>query len=103
MKVFCYDLMLVNKFTQSNMIDFLVHDTTMFDGVDSRQVAHALEHANAKGQGAGFQYICFFNSDSIPYEDFSENFDVDSFIRLRLSDKRPEDSLLGFHFELHRK
>lgn len=103
MKIFCYDLMLVNKFSQLNMIDFLVHDTTMFDGVDSRQVAHALEHANSKGQESGFQYICFFNSDSIPYEDFSETFDLDGFIRLRLSDKRPEDSLLGFHFELPRK
>ena len=103
MKIFCYDLMLVNKFCQLNKIDFLVHDTTMFDGVDSRQVAHALEYANNKGQGSGFQYICFFNSDSIPYEDFSESFNLDDFIRLRLSDKRPEDSLMGFHFELPRK
>jgi uncharacterized protein YydD (DUF2326 family) len=55
MKIFCYDLMLVDKFSQLNMIDFLVHDTTMFDGVDSRQVAHALEHANSKGQESGFQ------------------------------------------------
>lgn len=103
MKIFCYDLMLVDKFSQLNMIDFLVHDTTMYDGVDSRQVAHALEHANSKGQESGFQYICFFNTDSIPYEDFSESFNLDDFIRLRLSDKRPEDSLLGFHFELPRK
>lgn len=103
MKVFCYDLMLVNNFSQKGMIDFLVHDTTMFDGVDSRQVAHALEHANKKGLESGFQYICFFNSDSVPNEDFSESFDLAGFVRLRLSDKRPEDSLLGFRFELPRK
>ena len=103
MKVFCYDLMLVDKYCQNGGIDFLVHDTTMFDGVDSRQVAHALEHANTKGIETGFQYICFFNSDSVPYEDLSDEFVFDDYVRLRLSDKRPEDSLLGFHFELPRK
>ena len=103
MKVFCYDLMLVDNFTKKGGINFLVHDTTMFDGVDSRQVAHALQHANAKGKKAGFQYICFFNSDSLPIDDFSDDFNIDDYIRLRLSDKRPEDSLLGFHFELLRK
>ncbi len=103
MKIFCYDLMLVEKFTKDKGINFLVHDTTMFDGVDKRQVAHALEHADKKGKGVGFQYICFFNSDSLPMEDFSDEFRLDDYVRLRLSDKRPEDSLLGFHFELPRK
>lgn len=103
MKVFCYDLMLVDKYSKNGGIDFLVHDTTMFDGVDSRQVAHAMEYANTKGLETGFQYICFFNSDNVPYEDLSEEFVLDDYVRLRLSDKRPEDSLLGFHFELPRK
>jgi uncharacterized protein YydD (DUF2326 family) len=103
MKVFCYDLMLVDKFAQSGGVDFLVHDTTMFDGVDSRQVAHALEYANTKGQESDFQYICFFNSDSVPHDDFNKEFSLDEYVRLSLSDKRPEDSLLGFHFELPRK
>jgi uncharacterized protein YydD (DUF2326 family) len=103
MKVFCYDLMLVDKFSKNGGINFLVHDTTMFDGVDSRQVAHALEHARSKGLETGFQYICFFNSDSVPLGDFSNGFDLNDYVRLRLSDKRPEDSLLGFHFELPRK
>ena len=95
--------MLVDKFSQNNGVDFLVHDTTMFDGVDSRQVAHALEYANTKGNESGFQYICFFNSDNLPEEDFSEDFELDKYVRLRLSDRRPEDSLMGFHFELPRK
>lgn len=103
MKVFCYDLMLVDNFSKNGSINFLVHDTTMFDGVDSRQVAHALEHAHSKGLETGFQYICFFNSDSVPLGDFSNDFDLNDYVRLRLSDKRPEDSLLGFHFELPRK
>lgn len=103
MKLFCYDLMLVEKFSKNKQIDFLIHDTTMFDGVDSRQVAHALEHANKKGLQSDFQYICFFNTDNVPNKDFSESFSLTDFVRLRLSDCKPENSLLGFHFELHKK
>ncbi len=103
MKVFCYDLMLVDMFSKEGLIDFLVHDSTMFDGVDSRQVAHALEYAHNKATDTGFQYICAFNSDGIPHEDFTEDFNIEKFVRLRLSDQRPEDSLLGFHFELAKK
>lgn len=103
MKVFCYDLMLVNLFSKEGKIDFLVHDSTMFDGVDSRQVAHAMEYAQRKGIETGFQYICTFNSDGIPHEDFTKDFDIEEHVRLRLSDQKPEDSLLGFHFELARK
>lgn len=95
--------MLVDMFSKEGKIDFLVHDSTMFDGVDSRQVAHALEYAHKKAIDTGFQYICAFNSDGIPYEDFTESFDVEEYVRLRLSDQRPEDSLLGFHFELTKR
>ena len=103
MKLFCYDLMLVEKFSKNKQIDFLIHDTTMFDGVDSRQVAHALEHANKKSLESNFQYICFFNTDNVPNKDFSDSFSLNDFVRLKLSDCKPEDSLLGFHFELHKK
>lgn len=98
MKIFCYDLMLVALSTQRGGIDFLIHDSTMFDGVDSRQVAHALEHANKKGSDIGFQYICTFNSDSIPFDDFSEDFEIEKYVCLRLSDQSPEESLFGFQF-----
>jgi len=100
MKIFCYDLMLVEKFSNQNQINFLVHDSTMFDGVDSRQVAHALEYANSKGVDSNFQYICTFNSDMIPYDDFTEEFNLEDHVKLTISDENPEDSLLGFQFEL---
>jgi uncharacterized protein YydD (DUF2326 family) len=101
MKLYCYDLMLVDIFSRNNEIDFLVHDSTMFDSVDSRQVAHALEHAHKKGVDSNFQYICTFNSNLVPATDFSEEFNINDFVRLRLSDKNPENSLLGFRFELN--
>ncbi|WP_217177981.1 DUF2326 domain-containing protein [Methanoplanus limicola] len=103
MKIFCYDLMLVDIFSVSGGIDFLIHDSTMFDGVDSRQIAHALEHGHYKARESGFQYICTFNSDMIPYSDLSDDFKADDFICLRLNDKNPEDSLFGFQFELSKR
>jgi len=41
MKIFCYDLMLISFARQRGLgIDFLIHDSTIFDGVDPRQRAN---------------------------------------------------------------
>ena len=98
MKIFCYDLMLVEQFSDKGLINFLVHDSTLFDGVDARQTAFALELAHKKAIDNGFQYICAFNSDMLPMEEFSEDFDVQKYVRLKLDDKEPGDSLLGFRY-----
>lgn len=98
MKIFCYDLMLVDLFSQRGKIDFLVHDSTMFDSVDSRQTAHALELAYKKGTEGNFQYICAFNSDMLPKSNFSKDFNIDEFVRLTLTDKDEKDCLMGFRF-----
>lgn len=100
MKIFCYDLMLVEVLSKQRRIDFLIHDSTIFDGVDSRQRALALEHVNKKSISENFQYICILNSDMIPYNDFSSGFDINKFIRLKLTDCSPSDALLGFKFEI---
>jgi len=98
MKIFCYDLMLVDLFSSKNKINFLIHDSTIFDGVDSRQIALALEHANKKARQNDFQYICAFNSDMLPRENFSEEFHIHDFVRLTLKDQDPADSLMGFRY-----
>lgn len=98
MKIFCYDLMLVDLFAKKGLVNFLIHDSTIFDGVDSRQIVQALEHAHRKATEIGFQYICAFNSDTLPKNDFSDEFDIKNFVRLTLKDQDPSDSLLGFRF-----
>lgn len=90
--------MLVNLFAERGKINFLFHDSTIFDGVDSRQTAHALEHAHQKAMESGFQYICAFNSDMLPTSDFSKDFNIQKFVRLTLNDQDPKDSLMGFRF-----
>lgn len=99
MKIFCYDLMLVAFACQRGLgIDFLVHDSTIFDGVDPRQRAHALELAAEMAQTYGFQYICTLNTDMMPIDDFSSDFDYKSRIRMRLTDTDATGSLLGFRY-----
>jgi uncharacterized protein YydD (DUF2326 family) len=102
MKVLCYDLSLaqlriVNK---SLMPDFLIHDSSIFDGVDERQVAKALERTYLLSKELQFQYICTLNSDAIPYNDFSPPFkDVfDGSVRFIFDDSSEEGGLFGFRF-----
>ena len=96
MMTFCYDLMLLETFYDENLIDFLVHDSNIFDGVDSRQYGNSLNLINEKCQEKDLQYICMLNSDSIPKDKI--NFDLDEKIILKLTDEKIEDSLLGFEF-----
>ena len=99
MKVFCYDLMLAQFWSERQANPgILVHDSTVFDGVDERQVAHALERAASESERHGFQYICTMNSDTLPLREFSQGFDVNRYVRLRLTDRTPSDSLLGIRF-----
>ncbi len=99
MKVFCYDLMRAELWSQREVRPgFLIHDSDIFAGVDERQVARALELAERKTRECGFQYIVCLNSDQVPRDEFSDGFDFDSFVRLKLTDATPEGSLLGMRF-----
>ena len=99
MKVFCYDLMLAQLWaTKKPHPGMLIHDSTIFDGVDERQTAQALELAQRETDRWGFQYICALNSDTLPYDDFSPDFDLNRFVKLRLTDESPEGGLLGIRY-----
>lgn len=100
MKVFCFDLMLLQLAPLlGRRMDFLIHDSVLYDGVDSRQRAQALERAAQVTQTQRTQYICALNSDMIPQQDFSKDFDFKQHVRLSLTDRDPSGSLLGFQFE----
>ncbi|MDX1983398.1 MAG: DUF2326 domain-containing protein [Bryobacteraceae bacterium] len=77
---------------------FLIHDSLIFDGVDERQVALALELAHREAEEAGFQYICALNSDTTPWREFSPGFDLRSFVRLTLDDRSESNCLMGVRF-----
>ena len=104
MKVFCFDLMLLQlQQRHQHGINFLIHDSVIFDGVDSRQRALSLERAAEVTSSQRLQYICTVNSDMIPSEDFSPGFDFKSYVCLELSDRDPSGSLLGIRFQTPKK
>ncbi|MBI5076039.1 MAG: DUF2326 domain-containing protein [Nitrospirae bacterium] len=101
MKVFCYDLTLTQlRAAHADMPGFLIHDSTIFDGVDERQIAKALELAASEAQSKGFQYICTLNSDIIPFNDFSDKFrnEFDRFVCIKLTDATEDGGILGVRF-----
>ena len=101
MKVLCYDMVLLELgMDKDKFPDFWVHDSSIFDGVDERQIARALMLAKNKSEDVGFQYICMLNSDQIPEGEFDEEFKKlfqDSVI-LRLDDETEDGGLLGIRF-----
>ncbi|RYG19499.1 DUF2326 domain-containing protein, partial [bacterium] len=87
MKIFCYDLMLARLWSGRRPSPLLLmHDSTLFDGVDERQRGHALERAYHESDANGFQYIVFLNSDNLPRQEYLGEFCVDSHVRVRLDD-----------------
>ena len=99
MKIFCYDLMLAQLWARKTATPiFLMHDSILFADVDERQRALALELAASEAEKKGFQYICTMNSDSIPTNDLNKNFDLDRYVRLKLTDATEDGGLLGIRF-----
>jgi len=69
MTLFCFDLtMLEEGIATERHPDFLVHDSSVFDGVDPRQRAGALRFAQEMVASTGGQYICTINSNDVPDE-----------------------------------
>jgi uncharacterized protein YydD (DUF2326 family) len=99
MKVFCYDLSLMKIWSQrKNAQDFLIHDSMIYDGVDERQIAKALELAKIEAEKYGFQYICTMNSDMIPEKDIGDDFDFYKYVVAKFTDATADGGLLGFRF-----
>jgi uncharacterized protein YydD (DUF2326 family) len=99
MKIFCFDLMLMQLWShRPNGPGVLVHDSALFDGVDERQVAAALQLAHKECERLGFQYICTMNSDDLPRAELGEDSPVLKSIAIELHDEDPSGMLLGIAF-----
>lgn len=101
MTTFCYDLTLMERMSDKQDVPgFLIHDSSIFADVDSRQVVKSLELAYDKSIELDSQYICLMNSDSVPYNYFSDEFrrKFEDSIRIRLTDSDEKGSLLGIRF-----
>lgn len=101
MEVFCLDmaLMMLGSRRHSGP-GFLIHDSHLFDGVDERQIARALETGQRETMRCGFQYIVTMNSDIFDRLPLAESVDRSvAVLATRLSDKTDTGGLFGFRFE----
>ena len=100
MQIFCFDMMLMRLCAKRGTgPGFLIHDSHLFDGVDVRQVAHALEAGAKAAAELGFQYIVTLNSDTVSPE-LKEVFDPTPYvIDTRMTDAREDGGLFGIRFE----
>ena len=99
MKIFCYDLSLARLWSRRpHHPGFLIHDSAIYDGVDGRQAARALQLAESESRSHRFQYICMLDSDAVPEYDFDPGFDFDSRVVLGLTDDADDGGLLGMRF-----
>lgn len=100
MQIFCFDLMLAELATRRGIgPGFLIHDSHLFDGVDERQVAKALQLGADHAASVGFQYIVTMNSDAVPEDGFRNGFDVWSVVNAtRLTDEIDTGGLFGVRF-----
>ena len=100
MQIFCFDLMLADLATRRGMgPGFLIHDSHLFDGVDERQVAKALQLGADHATAVGYQYIVTMNSDALPRDGFRSGFDVNAFVlSTKLTDASETGGLFGLRF-----
>ncbi len=99
MQIFCFDLMLMKLSSNSGLgPGFLVHDSHLFDGVDERQVARAIQLGAETASACDWQYFVTLNSDDVPRE-FDRGFDFNQHVLpVRLTDATENGGLFGFRF-----
>lgn len=103
-KIFCYDWTIL-KAKHNHKIEFLFHDSKITGDMDTRQVKTMLEIADEECKNEGFQYIISLNQnviDSLKTEmtDSEHERIINKNIILTLSDKSPEEKLLGVQVDL---
>lgn len=97
MKLFCLDLALLEEGVDSaHHPDFLIHDSSVFDGVDPRQTASALELASETVSSVRAQYICALNSNDVHPEIREAEWFVNGIVRTVLD--TDTGGLLGVTF-----
>lgn len=101
MQIVCFDLMLMELLSERRQSPgFLVHDSHLFDGVDERQVARALQLGAERANECGFQYIVMLNADAVPEVGFDPEFAIEDYIlEVRLTDAREDGGLFGVRFD----
>ncbi|MEU0967478.1 ABC-three component system protein [Streptomyces sp. NPDC005917] len=97
MLTYCFDLTLIRiALSQGRAPSFVAHDSHIFDGVDSRQIAAAIRTGKEECDEHGYQHLITLNSDNLPDV---EGVNLDAVILpVRLTDKYDDGGLFGLRF-----
>ena len=99
MQIFCFDMMMMQLCSKRGTgPGFLIHDSHLFDGVDGRQIAAALEVGAKTAEKFGFQYIVTMNEDDA-FKETRAGFDLSQYLLpMRLTDATENGGLFGIRF-----
>ncbi|HZG44563.1 MAG TPA: ABC-three component system protein [Longimicrobium sp.] len=99
MQIYCFDMMLATLVSERGPgPGFLIHDSHIYDGVDQRQIAHALDTGSRVANERGIQYLVTMNSDAVPAE-FPPGFNFEQHVLpVVLTDSQEDGGLFGFRF-----
>jgi uncharacterized protein YydD (DUF2326 family) len=97
MLTYCFDLTLIRiADAWRRAPHFVAHDSHIFDGVDSRQIAAAIRRGNDECVEWSYQHLITLNSDSLPEVDGMDLSTV--ILPVRLTDKYEDGGLFGMRF-----
>ena len=106
-KIFCYDLTILFKGHNHN-IDFIFHDSRLFDGTDERQKTEMFKTVDKMFAHSDKQYIATVNQnqlDEIKKHMTDEEFEkiITRNTKLTLTDESDSEKLLGIKVDLREK
>ena len=103
-KIFCYDVTIL-KSRQRHRINFIFHDSRLFDGIDERQKGIMFQLVGEQFLSSQDQYIASLNENQynelkqiLPADDFARI--IDRSITMTLTDESPAAKLLGCQLDL---
>ncbi len=104
-KLFCYDLSILNEGKNHN-IEFIFHDSRLYDGVDERQKTTMFKIINDTFSGKGKQYISTINQNqlneikaNISEREYKEIIEANTI--LSLTDDSDSEKLLGIKVDIN--
>lgn len=103
-KIFCYDLTMLFK-GKNHRINFIFHDSRLFDGTDERQKTSIFKIINERIKNSNKQYIATINQNQLEeikkhLTDAEYNEIINQNIILTLTDDSDSEKLLGIKVDI---
>lgn len=100
MEIFCFDLTIAQLARdRGEGPGFIVHDSHLFEPVDGRQFARALQIADGFAKSTGIQYIALLNSDELDRAEREAHVSFTDYVLETTLSDAPDGGLFGLRFD----